>query len=99
MDPDEVKSHESAGPEDQKIYESIAANYFADTQLRLHFDTTSSGARLTLMKSADICASHGFEVSGFVLCHPDGRRCLVEKSAVRWLSNEEMWDLMHPVNR
>lgn len=38
----------------------------------------------------------GWQVSGFVLYQPDSNaRVIVEMSAVRRLTNEEMWWLMH----
>lgn len=38
----------------------------------------------------------GYNITGFVLCHPvTGNRCIVEMSACRWLTNDEMWWLMH----
>lgn len=41
----------------------------------------------------------GFEISGYVLTHPKtGDRQIVEMGAVRKLSNDEMWRLMHPAS-
>ena len=38
-------------------------------------------------------------LSEFVLQNEKGDRCIVELSAVRWLSKDEMWALMHPPGR
>lgn len=52
--------------------------------------------RLTAGKAAVVAARDGWEVTGFVLsCPRSGRRAIVERSAVRWLSAEEMWWIMH----
>lgn len=41
----------------------------------------------------------GFEISGFIMTHPkSGDRQLVEMGAVRKLTKDEMWNLMHPVS-
>jgi hypothetical protein len=53
-------------------------------------------ADLTAMKTASIINRSGHKITGFVLCHPETQeRCIVEMSACRWLTNEEMWRLMH----
>jgi hypothetical protein len=41
--------------------------------------------------------SGNLEISGNVLVRGDGLRAIVEMGAVRWLTNEEMWALMHPL--
>ncbi|MGK2829186.1 hypothetical protein ACSI5F_03655 [Ralstonia pseudosolanacearum] len=55
-----------------------------------------TGDRLTEEKTAHIAQCDGFAFSGYVLAKGDGARCIVEKSAVRWLSKDEMWAVMHP---
>lgn len=55
-----------------------------------------TGDRLTEEKAAHIMQRDGYEVTGYVLAQPDGRRCIVEKSAVRWLNKDQMWEVMHP---
>ena len=52
--------------------------------------------RLTEEKAAHIIERDGFTVTGYVMAMPDGRRCIVEKSAVRWLNKNQMWEVMHP---
>lgn len=53
-------------------------------------------ADLTAMKAASIIKRSGHKITGFVVCHPEtGERCIVEMSACRWLTNAEMWWLMH----
>ncbi|AST86256.1 hypothetical protein CIG66_07170 [Ralstonia pseudosolanacearum] len=51
---------------------------------------------LTEEKAAHIVERDGFAVTGYVLALLDGRRCIVEKSAVRWLNKDQMWAVMHP---
>lgn len=54
--------------------------------------------RLTTNKTR-ILMDKGYEISGFVLMHPKtGERQIVELSAVRKLTNDEMWSLMHPTD-
>jgi hypothetical protein len=56
----------------------------------------AQAASLTANKTETIQTRDGYRVTGFVLCHPEtGARCLVEMSAVRWLSKDESWWLMH----
>ena len=54
------------------------------------------GDGLTADKAAFICRRDEFKVTGVVLSRPDGYRCIVELSAVRWLDKLQMWKLMHP---
>lgn len=37
-----------------------------------------------------------WQISGFVVSDEAGARGIIEMSACRWLSNDEMWKLMHP---
>lgn len=56
-------------------------------------------ARLTADKTATVVRRDGYQITGFVLCHPEtGNRCIIEMSACRWLTNEESWWLMHVSN-
>ena len=56
----------------------------------------SQADKLTAKKSEQVMNRDGHVISGFVLCHPDtGHRCIIEMSAVRWLTNKESWWLMH----
>jgi hypothetical protein len=59
------------------------------------FIVTAQSANLTTRKARDLM-NRGYEVSGVVLLGPDNRRAIVEMSAVRCISNSEMWALMHP---
>lgn len=53
-------------------------------------------ADLTAEKSAVVMKRDGYNITGFVLCHPvTGNRCIVEMSACRWLTKDESWWLMH----
>lgn len=64
-------------------------------QVREHIDALV-GDGLTGRKAASICQDRRFKVSGVVLQNKVGERCIVELSAVRWMSKEDMWALMHP---
>lgn len=52
--------------------------------------------RLTRQKATHIIARDGFQVSGVVLTKPNGSVCIVDKSAVRWLTGDELFRVMHP---
>ncbi|KVE37351.1 DUF551 domain-containing protein [Burkholderia sp. TSV86] len=58
--------------------------------------TVNTGDRLTDMKANDIIQRDGYKMTGAVLCLEDGSRCIVELGAVRWLTRDESWALMHP---
>lgn len=52
---------------------------------------------LTHNKTAHIIARDGFAMTGFVLTHEDGRKCIVDMSAVRWFHDKKTWaDVMFP---
>jgi hypothetical protein len=53
--------------------------------------------KMTRKKVQSLTESGNFEISGSVLCRNDGQRAIVEMGAVRWMTNEEMWALMHPL--
>lgn len=53
------------------------------------------GDRLTAKKADHICERDGYAVTGVVLTLPDGRACIVNRSAVRWLHGDDMFNLMH----
>jgi hypothetical protein len=53
--------------------------------------------KMTRKKVESLTKSGNIEISGNVLCRTDGQRAIVEMGAVRWLTNEEMWALMHPL--
>jgi hypothetical protein len=53
--------------------------------------------KMTRKKVESLTESGNLEISGNVLCRNDGQRAIVEMGAVRWLTNEEMWALMHPL--
>lgn len=55
-------------------------------------------ARLTAEKTHTVAKRDGFRVSGFVMQHADGRRAIIECSAVRWLGLESFSNLMHTDN-
>lgn len=52
--------------------------------------------RLTAHKAGHICERDGYAVTGVILTKDDGRACLVNMSAVRWLGGvRDLWNLMH----
>jgi hypothetical protein len=51
---------------------------------------------MTLKKVASLTYHDNMEESGTVMTRNDGQRAIVERGAVRWLTNDEMWSLMHP---
>ena len=54
------------------------------------------GDRLTAKKADHICERDGYAVTGVVLTLPDGRACIVNRSAVRWLhGDDDLFNLMH----
>jgi len=57
----------------------------------------AASAHLTAKKAAGFCEMGvGWQISGFVIYKPETHeRCIVEMSACRWLTNKEMWWLMH----
>ncbi len=61
-----------------------------DKKLKIDLD------RLTEYKAASICESNDYEVKGVVMRDKDGRVCVVELSAVRWIEKDYWWDIMHP---
>lgn len=52
--------------------------------------------RLTLEKSEILKATRNCDVTGFIMITPEGDRVLIERSCVRWLSNEKFHAIMHP---
>ncbi len=50
---------------------------------------------LTANKAAHICERDGFDVTGVVMKDICGEVCIVDGGAVRWMSKNEFWDLMH----
>jgi hypothetical protein len=57
--------------------------------------TTASAGRMTEYKAQEI-EREGLARTGYVLQCNDGRACIVHQGAVRWLSNQELWDVVHP---
>lgn len=56
---------------------------------------------LTNQKTKHIIERDGFAVTGFVLTHTDGRKCIVDMSAVRWFHDTDgraFFRMMHPEN-
>ena len=52
---------------------------------------------LTHRKAKGIIQDKNFYITGFVLTQEDGDKCIVDMSAVRWLSMSEFHDMMHPL--
>lgn len=38
----------------------------------------------------------GFEDAGYTLCGRGGEVCIIHRGAVRWLTQQQMFNLMHP---
>lgn len=52
---------------------------------------------MSVRKAADIAERTGMDVAGYVLqAESDGGACIVHRGAVRWLSDGELWDVVHP---
>ena len=51
---------------------------------------------LTHQKTKHIIQRDRFFVSGFVLTREDGKKCIVDMSAVRWMDCDEFFKMMHP---
>lgn len=53
------------------------------------------GDRITAQKAAHIIERDGYKVTGIVLTLDDGRACIVNMGAVRWLHGaRDMWNLL-----
>lgn len=50
---------------------------------------------LTADKTRTIIKRDGSQITGFVVTGKYGNICIIDKSAVRWLSKDEHWWLMH----
>lgn len=82
--------------EKERLPSVIACN---DLTRRQHIEALV-GDRLTAEKADHICERDGYAVTGVVLTLPDGRACIVNMSAVRWLEGQnDLWDIMHPVEQ
>lgn len=57
---------------------------------------------LTIEKVKQVVSRDSAKVTGAMLTLPDGSSAIIDKSAVRWLSKDEWWWLMHvsesPIN-
>jgi hypothetical protein len=51
---------------------------------------------LTHRKTKGIIKDRGYNVTGFVLTREDGDKCIVDMSAVRWLTDKGFFEMMHP---
>lgn len=51
---------------------------------------------ITQRKIDSLTENGAFHASGMVLTARDGKRAIVELGAVRWMTNEEFFKLMHP---
>jgi hypothetical protein len=52
---------------------------------------------LTHRKARDIIERNGYSVTGFVLTDKQGRKCIVDMSAVRWFDDPlKFQQMMHP---
>lgn len=50
---------------------------------------------LTARKANDVQSTHGYHYSGYVLTNDNGNVAIVDKGAVRWLSKDQFWNLLH----
>ncbi|MBE8232382.1 MAG: hypothetical protein HAW67_01510 [Endozoicomonadaceae bacterium] len=55
-----------------------------------------TGNKLSDSKTLDLVQSSGYSITGFVLNKKDNH-AIVDKGAVRHLTNEDLWNLMHPI--
>ena len=82
--------------EKERLPSVIACN---ELTRRQHIEAVV-GDRLTAEKADHICERDGYAVTGVVLTLPDGRACLVNMSAVRWLEDQnDLWEIMRPVEQ
>lgn len=51
---------------------------------------------LTVKKSCALIDARAASIGGLVLSLPSGEKAVVEYGAVRWLSKDAAWALMHP---
>lgn len=51
--------------------------------------------QLTAHKTEWVMARDKSSITGFVITDKDGRVAIIDKSACRWLTKEELWWLMH----
>lgn len=51
---------------------------------------------LTASKTAFAIERDGSQITGFVVTDKEGSVGIIDKSACRWLTRQEMWELMHP---
>jgi hypothetical protein len=73
-------------------------NYIAAGEpgkIRALVDGWNTGDRLCEYKAKDI-ASRGYKHCGYVLRNDQDEYCFINAAAVRWLSKDECWQLMHP---
>jgi hypothetical protein len=64
-------------------------------EIRAYVDGWNTGDRLCEYKANDI-ASRGYKHCGYVLRNDQDEYCVINAAAVRWLSKDECWRLMHP---
>lgn len=53
-------------------------------------------ADLTALKTVFCIKRDESQITGFVVTDPWGSIGIIDKSAVRWLTKDEFWKLMHP---
>ena len=52
---------------------------------------------LTYRKTLNAVEDRGFKITGFVLTHADGRRCISDQGAVRWFHDPAAYNrMLHP---
>lgn len=51
--------------------------------------------QLTALKTGSVMARDGSSITGFVITDKNGHVAIIDKSACRWLTKEELWWLMH----
>ena len=59
--------------------------------------------RLTEMKARGIVTAQGYTITGYVMRNPErggfSEVCIIDSSAVRWLTKDAMWELLHGPDR
>ena len=77
------------------LYALEEARTFLAAEPEVEYDL-SEVIPLTHRKAKGIIKDRGYNVTGFVLTRKDGDKCIVDMSAVRWLTDKEFFEMMHP---
>lgn len=58
-------------------------------------DEKAQARDLTAMKTNSILKQGGFKITGFVVTDVAGGVAIIDKSAVRWMTKDHLWEMMH----